>query len=183
MHSICLSMSSSHFVQVASPEQGSSFARSSKQYWGGCFWRVLIKKADDGVGAYLVPSMSWGKPAADAGKPALGLYSVEVRECKSTSAARQCPGLYGNCSTVLPNQARIKACLAACLCLRWPTRSRCAAEARAALFQVLTPSGPARAAGGATAWRTAAAHPPGRPFRPPARPGWTATAWRARASR
>ena len=91
-------------MQVASPEGDGSAAYSSKQYWGGCFWWAKIKKDDDGVGAYLMPSMSWGKPAADAGKPALGLYSVEVREWRGTSAARQCPGLYGNCSTVLPNQ-------------------------------------------------------------------------------
>lgn len=63
-------------------------ANTSKHYWGGCFWKGRISKEDDeeGVRAYLMPSMSLAKAAVDKNKPELLLYSMKVRPGKRVDA-------------------------------------------------------------------------------------------------
>lgn len=79
-------------LQVAKPSEGVFFARSSKHYWGGCFWHVQISKEDgrngECVGVYVLPSLSLSKKSVDAGKPALLLYGTKVRPGKEPAGMR-----------------------------------------------------------------------------------------------
>lgn len=55
------------------------WAKSSSQYWGGCFWHIgIVKSQNNGVGAFVRSALSSTKRAANRPTPRLLLYPVQV---------------------------------------------------------------------------------------------------------
>lgn len=69
--------------QTAKPVEGIRSASSSKHYWDGCFWHVMIWKMEgqdeERVGAHVMPSMALANRAVDSNKAKLLTYGIKVR--------------------------------------------------------------------------------------------------------